>query len=152
MHSLTLPKWLNTLSQLLNCYLISIPSCHAEKVPGIDELYLTYILLNNKKSIIMYTNNYKAGIIEEFVNRPSLAKMEVKYQRWPKLVGLDGPNTCFKVKSRASWGEKCPENAIFSTFYLKEHNHLWINVLSLDPWVEKLLLHLQNIMNIFGIQ
>lgn len=149
---MTLLECLNIFSQLLNCYLISIPSCHTERVPGIDELYLTCILLNTKKSMTRYTNSYKAIIIEGFVNSPSLAKMEVKYQRWPKLVRLVGPNTCFRVKSRASWGGKCTENTIFLTFYLKEPNHLWMNMLSLDPRVEKLLLHLQNITNVSGIQ
>lgn len=116
------------------------------------ELYLACIWLNNKKSMTMCTNSYKEGIIEGFVNKLSLAKMEIKYQRWPKLVGLDGPNTCVRVKSRSSWGEKCTENDIFLTFYLKEPNHLWMNVLSLDPWVEKLLIHFQNVMNVLGIQ
>lgn len=29
----------------------------------------------------MYTNSYKEGIIEVFVNKLSLEKMEIKYQR-----------------------------------------------------------------------
>lgn len=104
---------------MLNCYLISIPSHHAERIPGIDELYLACIWLNNKKSMTVYTSSYKEGIIEGFVNKLSLAKMEIKYQRWPKLVSLDGPKSCFRVKSRSSWGEKCTEKCHFLNFLLK---------------------------------